>query len=101
MTAPPVGLFHIAEAIGRWFLWALMTALNGIIAALGAVLSAIASVFPALPDVPGPPDGGDSALSFIGWLFPWPALLALMGGLITAYIALLAIRVVARWVKVL
>lgn len=101
MTAPPLALFDLAEAVGRWVWWAVINAINGLIAALGAVLSGIEMLFPELPDVPEPPAGNDGFIGALSWVFPWGGLLVVMTSAAVIWIAFLGLRVIAKWVKAL
>jgi hypothetical protein len=76
---------------------ALVSVINAVLAAIGAVLSTVASVMPSMPAVPAPP----AYLSYINFFFPVAAVVGIFSGMLTAYIAFLAIRTMLRWVKAL
>ena len=93
----PLALFDLAEAVGRWLVWGIMTAINGVIAAVGGLLALLFSLFPALPSKPTLPDGG--FLHAFAWFVPVGSILALVSIFVAAWISMLLIRVALRWAK--
>src|SRR4051794_41325965 len=95
-------LRYIGDAVaaaGQLVLWAIVSALNLILAAIGAVIGAVTSLFPALPAVPGPPDSG--VLQWIAYIYPMGAMLAALATFLACWVAFLLIRIPLRWVKAL
>ena len=99
-------MFGIFEAIlstltafGQLVLWALVTVLNGLIAALGALLALLMIVLPNLPAVPSNPV--PESTGWIAFFVPAGAILAFAALLIAAYVSLLVIRIGLRWAKAL
>lgn len=86
-------------AFGQLVLWGVVTAFNGLIAAVGALLGLVMSLLPNLPPVPGNPVA--EATGWIAFFIPAGPIVAFAALLITAYVALLVIRIALRWVKAL
>lgn len=92
-------ILSIPEFIGRWVLVALVEVVNLIIAAVGALLAVLFLLLPDLPDVPDNP--APDAVGWIAFFIPAGPILAFAALLITAYTAILIIRIALRWVKAL
>lgn len=92
-------MLGLAEAIGRWFLNALIDFLNLLIVAVGALIGVLFALLPDMPPVPQPPESG--VLQAFAFVFPVAAVVAVMGLFVSAYIAVLLVRIALRWVKAL
>jgi hypothetical protein len=92
-------ILNLPEYIGRWILVGIINAINLIIAGIGALLSALFLLLPDLPDVPENP--APDATGYIAYFIPATSILAFAALLITAYTAILVIRIALRWVKAL
>jgi hypothetical protein len=86
-------------AAGAFVLWALMSALNGLVLAVGVLISGVIALLPDLPDTPSPP-GGD-ILGFVAYLFPIGGVVAALLTFVALWVAFLAIRIPLRWAKAL
>jgi len=70
---------------------------NLVIKGLGLFMTAILLLLPDLPAPLAPPD--NELLQAVNWIFPIGAFLAAGAGLVVMYVAFIAIRIAARWVK--
>ena len=89
----------LAERIGMFVLNALIDALNLLIVAVGALIGVLFALLPNMPAVPQPPDAG--FLHQFAFFYPVGGVLAVLALFVTAYVALLVIRIGLRWVKAL
>lgn len=85
----------MAQSMGQFFI----DLINLCIAGLGAVLSSLLAVFPDTPFET--PDSAPSAikLGYVTWLLDFPTMLAHFGAFLVAVVSYYAIRVIARWLK--
>jgi hypothetical protein len=95
----PFAVFGIAEAIGRWVLWAVVSTINVLVAAVGAVLQTVLGVLPSMPDPPDQPAG--EWVGWLNWLVPVAEILAMATVLLGAYVVFLLVKVALNWVKAL
>jgi hypothetical protein len=89
----------LAESIGRFVLNAIIDGINLLIVAVGALIGVVMALLPNMPAVPEPPD--DGFLHTFAYFFPVGGVVALLGLFVTAYIAVLVVRIALRWVKAL
>ncbi len=83
------------SSIGQFFI----DLLNLIIAGLGAVLQGLIMLFPDTPfEAPSSPPSSVK-LGYITWLIDFPTMLGHLSLVLTAVITYYAIRVIARWIK--
>lgn len=84
------------ESVGQFFI----DLLNLIIAGLGAVLVGLLELFPDTPfSRPSAPPGGIK-LGYVTWLIDFPTMLSHLAAFLVAVISYYAIRVIARWLKI-
>ena len=86
-------------AIGQLVLWAVVSAINGLIAALGAVASAFVSLLPGLPDAPNGP--GEGIVGWLTWVIPLGPLFAGLTLFVGLWLGFLAVRWALRVVRFL
>lgn len=92
-------LAGLAEKIGRFFLKGAIDGTNLFIEAVGALIQFLLDLLPSMPAVPEPPEAG--FLGTFSWFVPVGSILTVMSLFVTAYVALLAVRIAMRWVKAL
>jgi hypothetical protein len=98
--SPPFALsFDLAEAVGRWVVWAFMSAVNSVIAGLGAAFGFVWDLLPGLPDPLSPPSGGVAGA--VSWLLPLGAMIAVLAAAVAAWVTFLLCKVALKWVKAL
>lgn len=85
----------MADSIGQFFI----DLINLIIEGLGVVLSGLIMLFPDTPF--GSPASPPSSLKlgYITWLIDFPTMLSHLAGFLVAVISYYAVRVIARWLK--
>lgn len=81
--------------IGQFFI----DLLNAIIKGLGVVLQGLISLFPNSPFGSPAAVPGSVNLGYVTWLIDFPTMLLHVGLFITAVTTYYAIRVAARWIK--
>lgn len=79
--------------------WAVTTVINLLVAAIGALLAVLLVLLPDMPAFPDPPSSG--VLGWLNWAVPLGPMLAGLTTVLGLWLAILAIRVAARWVKLL
>jgi uncharacterized membrane protein len=99
MTAPPLALFDLAEAVGRWVMWAVVSVFNLLIAGIGAALQAILSLLPDMPDPPAQPAG--DWIGWLNWFAPVAEILAAASVMLGIWVVFLLLKVGLNWVKAL
>jgi hypothetical protein len=87
----------VLQSMGQYVLWALDQGINQLIVAVGAALVWVLNLFPGMPTVPNPPP----VVQYVNWVAPVGGMLGFFGTCVGLYLAVLAIRVLARWVKLL
>lgn len=92
-------LWSVISHLGDWFLWALVSAVNLLIAAVGTLIAFVLGLLPSLPTPPTVPSG--SWLAWLCWFMPVGSLVAGFGLMVTAWIAFLLIRIALKWAKAL
>lgn len=88
-------LQNIALAV----LWALVEFLNQVIEAVAAAVVVVMNLLPDMPDFPDTPD--NPILAGINWIFPVDGFVGLLGTMLLLWLGVLAVRILARWVKAL
>jgi hypothetical protein len=93
------GIWNTVKAFGELVLWALVSAINLVIAAVGAFIGLVLSLlpgFPAVPDLDQP-----EAAGWLAWALPVAGIITAFSALVVTYTIFLAIRIALRWVKAL
>lgn len=97
---PLIGLLvGLAKFVGHWVLWALISAINLLVAAIGAVIGGFLSLLPDMPTA-----GGTFGGSWVGWLNYYIPVAELVAGLVIwvgLWLLYLVVRIPLRWVKAL
>jgi hypothetical protein len=90
-------MLDLAEAVGRWLMWALVKVVNLLIAAVGELIAFVLGLMPSMPDVPTAPNA--QALGWLAWGVPVAGIVAAFFTFVGLYVLLLVIRIAARWAK--
>jgi hypothetical protein len=80
-------------------LWGGAEVINGLVLALAGTGTAAAYLLPDMPAAPAPPDSG--VLQFIAWLYPLGALLGVFLVFINLWVAVITVKAILRWIKLL
>jgi hypothetical protein len=89
----------LIQKIATYVLWALVTALNLLIAALGAFIGFVWNLLPDMPTPPGAPSS--PVLEVVNYVLPVGGLVAGLLVFVALWLAYLLIRVPLKWAKVL
>lgn len=85
--------------VGEFVLWALMSAVNLIIAAVGLLLEALLLLLPLMPATPTAPV--TEWVGWLNWLFPVGELLAGLAVCVGLWLVFIVVRIPLKWVKAL
>lgn len=91
-------LINIVVQFHKLVLWAIISAVNLVIAAIGALASAVMDLLPTMPAPPSGPD--DNVIGWLLWIVPIGPLLTGLAIFVACWLAYLVIRVPLRWAKV-
>jgi len=83
--------------IGSYVLWAIETGFNAILVAVVAAYSAAVALLPSMSSAPS--IGSPTWLGWLNWFYPVGDLVTGLTGLLTMWLAFLAVRYVLRLVK--
>jgi hypothetical protein len=87
------------ELIGQYALWAIETAVDGVLAALVAAYTAAVALLPSMDSAPL--IGTPTWLGWLNWFYPVGALLDGLAAVVTLWVGFLAVRYVLRLVRAL
>ncbi|MBJ7330725.1 MAG: hypothetical protein JHC95_12570 [Solirubrobacteraceae bacterium] len=93
------GIFDVLTQLGELVLWAIVSAINVLIAACGLALGAFLSLLPAMPTPPAAPVA--EWVGWMNWLFPVAPLLAGLTVCVGLWLVYLVVRIPLRWLKAL
>lgn len=85
--------------VGEFVLWAIISALNLVIAAVGALIEVLLSLLPLMPATPSAPV--TAWVGWLNWLFPVGELLAMLAVCVGLWLVFLVVRIPLKWVKAL
>jgi protein-S-isoprenylcysteine O-methyltransferase Ste14 len=85
--------------IGTYALWAIESAINAVGAAFVAAAAAAFALLPSMSSAPA--IGTPTWLGWLSWFYPVGDLLTGLAGLVTMWLAFLAVRYVLRLVRAL
>jgi hypothetical protein len=85
--------------LGAWFQFALLSAVNWLIAGVGAFAALLVALLPDMPDQPASLDG--TVIGYLNYFFPVAGLVVLLATFVTIWAAFLLIRIPLKWAKVL
>lgn len=86
--------------IPYFIVWALLTALNGIIAVLGGLASLLAYGLPSIPDAPELPAELVTVLGWIGWVWPVGTTIDILAFCAAMFLAYFVVSIALRWARV-
>jgi hypothetical protein len=90
------------KQIGAMFLSALVDGVNLVIAGLAAFVQFLIDADPiSFPDIPDWPDSMATALGWVSWVFPVATVVAILGFVLTAWLAWQLVALGLRWAKLL
>lgn len=85
--------------LGAWMLWALESAVNGLVKAVGAFVGVVVALLPGMPAAPS--WTGSDWVGYMNWFFPVGPMVAAAAGLLTLWTGFLVARIALNWVKAL
>lgn len=87
--------------IPYFIVWAVITALNGVILTLATVLAGLVALMPVFPDFPTVPSEVTAVTGWVAWFFPVGTVVAIVAFLLTAWLVWQGVSLALRWAKVI
>lgn len=102
MTGILQDILCVLSGAAAGVLWALVSAVNVVIAGLAVAAQGLLLLLPNLPDPPELPGGEGTArvLSYVGYFYPVGPVMGVFALIVTVWLLMLAVTVGLRWVKV-
>lgn len=86
-------------SIPCFIIYALVGALNLVIAALALFASGLFAVMPGMPAIPSMPGPMTTALSWVAWAFPVGTVVDIFAFVLVAWLAWQGVAIGLRWAK--